>query len=662
MKQDKNSFYNQAEKIFLSYYFEECEKALNEQSIVTAENEAIGIENSDSESRIEHLILELKNFIYKETVPLNQHSIDDVVSEFAEDEHIRKFKDNRNRLLLEQEKVSAQISSQTEKTRLINRKSAIKNKIEQAEHKLFVDKCLRPNDYLKGRGEVFAMVLPLDKNDNYNSTDDYSVFHLTLLTPAMVYTDYCYFSEEVNESNKPWWYELYRPYLYELWILVPKNDEKWNEFYSNQLDAGFFLGRLYKENNESEYKGKSYKGILRFGGSEEFESNVCFKTSWLDVEELQKNKYNVESYMSRCVNLWNDKRKRIQDIITRDSKDKTKVNPYDTNAFFSNMQFQKKNKKALSVEVKVLNVGQANCIHFHLNTGVSFMFDVGVPYKTNKEGEIINSDYSNDLGNIKDSIKRIKLYKPDFVILSHYHYDHMRGFIHMNNYAMKNSVWVTPIIDENVRDMASLRLALYKAMHNQLIVIKNEDQGKCIFENDIIKLLRGKPHSGSEQYLNDSSLLLLVKNGNASALFAGDCRYGAWPDESVWEKPDPKNAQSKTSDLDNVKYFVVPHHASKQDDISHYDVLLQISANPAFPDRQAIICCGPYLKPIKHPTDEHLSELINKGGFDFGNIRLTGGTLAPHNIDKYEFNYKSVSGVEQKQNVKIERKTIVFTL
>lgn len=102
----------------------------------------------------------------------------------------------------------------------LKQKSAIKRKYEKIMHSLFVKECLSPDGYKNNRGEVFALLLPLEVPDSDQS--DYVEYHISLITPAMAYTDFRYFEELDEQSeNKPWWYKEYRPYFYDLSICVP---------------------------------------------------------------------------------------------------------------------------------------------------------------------------------------------------------------------------------------------------------------------------------------------------------------------------------------------------------------------------------------------------------------------------------------------------------
>jgi len=576
----------------------------------------------------------------------------------------------------EKKKEKKQRIFQKEITQLNKKKSAVKRKIEETEHQRFVDECLKPRGFKNGINEVYALINPLDESDIVEySNPDTITYHVSLLTPAMAYTDFRYFFDEFEDGNKPWWHEYYRPYYYELWVDVDNNGDnraEWDKLCRFSLENGFIKAKIYPDNdkentNENEAEQakdeESFCGTLRFGGSETSEEVVHLVPAALvdqiAIDDKDQARYNAIKTKIKKKEIIDDddqvffdrlstKKGLLKSIIDRtianNKKEFEKNNSdlKDINTYLdARFKWFNNTNKQFDIETEILNVGAANCMHFNVGSSLSFMFDVGIPYKTYKDSNtktsVDNTDYlSKRKGHIRGSIGSISKYNPDFIILSHFHYDHVLGIAHLSDRAINNSVWIIPKLDDNVKDLTCLRLAMFKAKQKKLIVIEDK-YNECIYDSSFFKMFRGKGKGD----LNDSSLMLLINN-NSIALFAADCRYGSWPDA---------NKGFSSNVLKSIDYLIVPHHGSKyQGDYSVLDV---------FKDScQAYICCGK--GSYDHPRSEHLHELNTR--FSSDNIYLTGGTLASTKDNKYEYEYKDAKGNKSTEYVKIKKGTIEFTL
>ena len=537
--------------------------------------------------------------------------------------------------------------------KLIRDKSSVRRDKEEVEHQRFVNVCLQPTGFKNGNHKVYAMIVPLEEDDSSNFIDcDYKEYHISLLTPAMAYTDYIYFFNEFNEDNKPWWHKYYRPYYYELWIKVNKNDAQWKELYEYSLELGLFKASIFpagtKDSEEPE--NGSYSGILHWGGSATGAAPVTFKISWLNRLKIDNSKkYQIKNMNSKMKKKYQSEKKLV--IEKKIKEIKNRINNATDCREALDPFFDSLSNKKVEIKTNILNVGNANCIHFDMGKGSTFMFDVGIPFEKYSPPKnscmIDNTDFkSNAVGNIRNSLGLIKKYNPKIIISSHYHYDHVIGFVHMSNKALDDSIWITPMIDDEVNDLTCLRLALYKACHGKLIVIK-DNYGKCVYSHifnpnnnnsdNYIKLYRGEKGD-----LNDSGLMLLIKNGK-KALFSADCRYGHWPNAAVLSQDE----------LKDVNYFVAPHHGSNYK--TDYSILSNFTAN----DREAIVCCG--CNGYNHPSPEHLHQLSVEYGFK---THLTGGTLESKisTNDNKEYKYEYTDGSGNIESVEIERGNIKFTL
>lgn len=567
----------------------------------------------------------------------------------------------------EKKKEKKQRIFQKEITQLNKKKSAVKRKIEETEHQRFVDECLKPRGFKNGINEVYALINPLDESDIVEySNPDTITYHVSLLTPAMAYTECRYYFEKFEDGSQPWWYEYYRPFYYELWIEVDTKSNckaEWDKIYQFCQKNGFIKANIFQEEEKSENKEEtSYQGTLSFGGSDTFAECVRFvpvaicnqiaiddkdQARYYAIKANMKNNGAISPNDQIFINRFEAKRGLLKGIIARtianNTAEFTKNNSElrDAKAYL-NAKFNQfiNSRNPFDIKTEILNVGAANCIHFEIGSSLSFMFDVGIPYEKYKDSQLgkslDNVDYtSKDKGNIRSSIGSISKYNPEFIILSHFHYDHVLGIAHLSDKAINNSVWITPMLDDDVKDLTCLRLAMFKAKQKKLIVIEDK-YNECIYDGSFFKMFRGKGKGD----LNDSSLMLLINN-NSIALFAADCRYGSWPDA---------NKEFSPNDLKSIDYLIVPHHGSTYR--VDYDVLDEFKK-----DCKAYICCGH--GPYKHPRPEHLHELNSR--FRSKNIILTGGTLKSKK-GRYYYDCVDNNGKKTQEHVRIKKATIRLLL
>lgn len=466
-------------------------------------------------------------------------------------------------------------------------RSAIKRKYEKKKHEKFVEECLAPDGYLRDRGQVFALMLPPEESDTEILNDSrYEKYHISLVTPAMVHTDLRYFEEfDDKTENKPWWYKEYRPYYYDLSIYVDKNKDEdykeWLEFYHKHSEGNWFRAILVPTGSEGP-TGLRKTGLLRFGGSKSWTEKVDI----ILINDGSKGK-GIDKLLLELRALYNNKINSV-----------TSFDPY---SYLSRVFSQKR-----EYNVRVLNEGEANCIHIFANNGTSFMFDVGIPFEKyndpyDSENSVDNADYTvKDGEKTNDGIGILATYKPDFILISHWHFDHVAGFIHLCNDGL-NCKWIVPELDNKIKKVEYVRLSLYLAKQKKLGIISGGYDSRLFASpSGDIELFRGQGDTfkSGEPDLNAGSILLSIKD----VLFAADCMYRYWP-------------KDLTRIISNISVLVVPHHGAAVNDDDR-----KVIAKFKGRKRQAVVCVGN--NGYYHPTDSHFNALIDN---DLDSIFVTGG-------------------------------------
>lgn len=452
-------------------------------------------------------------------------------------------------------------------------------------HDLFVKYCLAPDGYKTGNGDVFACVVGREINGDEN------IVNISVATPIMVYVDNRYFSSEDSNDNdiiSSNLKEAYRPYYYEFSAIL--SNREFNRFnnqihklqiaseYDDTKGWSFWFKAKLEEKNEKNYDG--YTGILHFGGSTsssaELEITSLEPVSSETIWELNKT-YKIKVYPNdqECINY--------------------------LDSFFG---------KANNYNVRILNVGQANCIYIeNKNTNKHFFFDLGRPnsgfYDWSARKYVSNDDLLPG-SCIQRNLNSLSSYNPDCIFISHWHLDHFAAYKDLNNYGI-GSVWILPKIVSKKDIKSANRLLNYLAT-NKVTVYYLNSIGK-IYDNGVVQLLSSTSAKDSDP--NSRSLMLKIN----STLFSADCLYEYWPDYL-------KN------NLNSVMRLVVPHHCSKLSKTtkgqSYEKAIFDSFRQTQF--KQAYICKG--FNTYHHPNPDHLTELC-KATF---NILFTENTL-----DHYEF-------------------------
>lgn len=443
----------------------------------------------------------------------------------------------------------------------------IQAKYKRKRHDSFVDNCLDPKGYERGDGEVYACVIG---SEIINEERHISI---SIVTPSMAYIDNRYFVSKKPDEDNIWW-EDYRPYYYEFTAILTKKEatlfqKQLEELKSDRKDHDnetfWFKAKLAKKSKDNII---SYVGILNFGGSKAFAKKLYINSlEAIDPQILKKlnDTYTISNYVSK----------------------------YITTKYLDNMF-----KTTSKYKVRVLNVGQANCI-FIINqkTNDKIFFDVGRP---NPGFCVAKKWYPNrDLKpntNVKKNLAYLHNLTPKYIIVSHWHLDHFAAFNLLNDYG-RDCTWILPSI-ENDKDIKSAnRLFKYLADNGVNIQYINTtpSDGKIYDNNNGIQIIRCTGQNKGNP--NARSLMLRIKD----TVFAADCLYEYWP-------------KALKNNLSNVKRLIVPHHCSKQNvkksGLSESNKI--INSFTLVNGKEAYICVG-YNK-YNHPDGTH-KKALKKAGF-----------------------------------------------
>lgn len=467
--------------------------------------------------------------------------------------------------------------------------------MDELMHDLFVKICLAPEGYKTNNGEVFASVIGIEKDneDNY--------VNISVVTPSMAFIDNLYFSSDYDDEriesnnetdnyllNNRFWMKEYKPYYYEL--VAHLTDEELEHFnsqishlktrseYDDNNGWSFWFKAKLQEKHVQE--PNDYTGILHFGGSKSFANELVitsFEPVATEFSKMLNKTYTIKIKPNKqaCVNY--------------------------LNSFWGNSN---------SFKVKILNVGQANCIYIEdINSYQHFFYDLGRPnsgfYDWNSRKYLENSDLQPN-SDVQNNLDSISGYNPDCIIISHWHLDHFAAYKDLNNYGI-DSVWILPKIVSKKDIKSANRLFNFLVKNNATVYYLNST-GK-IYDNGVIQLLSST--SANKDDPNSRSLMLRIKD----TVFSADCLYEFWPD-------------ALKNNLSDVKRLVVPHHCSKlSENLSgKQQETVIFNSFSQTPLKEAFISKG--FNIYHHPNPDHLVQL-RKASFD---IYFTKNA-----IDYYEF-------------------------
>lgn len=259
---------------------------------------------------------------------------------------------------------------------------------------------------------------------------------------------------------------------------------------------------------------------------------------------------------------------------------------------------------------RIYNVGQGNCVSLLLDGKTEVYFDIGhsnryyYSKKEDKEKELI-SNFRHILS----------FSAPKWVVLSHWHMDHVNGYdcLNENECGFKKQdynihshcFWITPhlrLLKKKLSDRV-IRFAYYALANRTLWMVEQGDRELPVINStcssgDVVLwqgTLQGKEES-SGVVANDTGLLLQICNRTESdvaqyALLPGDCSYEHFP--------------ALTKNELFYQLLITPHHGS-----AHTVPDLQADKRTAIP-AQAVLSVGS--NSYGHPAPEHMGALLENG-------------------------------------------------
>lgn len=269
-----------------------------------------------------------------------------------------------------------------------------------------------------------------------------------------------------------------------------------------------------------------------------------------------------------------------------------------------------------NLKCTIYNVGQGNCVLLQDGHGTESFFDVGLSVRYSYNKPISDKDvYDNSIAREKTFINRVRkklsLCKPKWIMLSHWHDDHLLGIGDINEddsgcvdpdyNVYSHCYWIAPhvaLLKKKPRDFL-IRLAYYllanhtlwlvNSKEREISVEKTSDGRFSLWQGTLIDY-KGKSDG---QVANDTGIILQIHNENEEqelqdVLFLGDCSF-----EQI-----PANVKAG-----KFRLFVTSHHGSKE---TVPDLL-------ACKDAQAIVSVGNNC--YKHPSPQHMAKLL-ADGFD----------------------------------------------
>lgn len=485
----------------------------------------------------------------------------------------------------------------------INTKEKVKkpSQIYAKEHRVFVDKCLSP---FPKRGEKKHVYIKwVDMSSIIDGGCDETEIHLDVMTPQMLLTDYYFYLNNADwfdgERNinrreteifyKPWYYAFDQN---EQTVfnekIVSELKRKVNDKYE------WFEAEIYTERKNSE---------------NEVQGNLSFCASKFEIREIfLEVKGKVQN-------------KDLQDAI--DEVDKI-PNSSQFSKITTGVSVGFPDNAGSNSKAYVYNVGEANCIYIYLKdssgNNIKVFFDAGKPLEFRKAGKCKNVDLIGKTV-VTENIDNLSHFKPNIIIISHWHYDHMMGFLTLGDWAYEvikynrknNCQWIAPVPDYDIC-VKYRRLINYLAIRQKISFVdfntSQTNSGK-VWENKNKNVIIYQGNKWEAKDLNCSSLMLKIKD----TVLAGDCLYQYWPDEL-------KN------NINDIQNLVVPHHACELDPTDKG--VLNLKTN--FSNGKAIICSG--YNTYFHPNEEHIKLLEQKFLF----VETTGGASNSNKFERININ------------------------
>lgn len=240
----------------------------------------------------------------------------------------------------------------------------------------------------------------------------------------------------------------------------------------------------------------------------------------------------ADNYLVRLFDVWRNR------VYQRTIRDRTTIE--------SKIQSMYSSVFPKQIEVRIFNVGQANCCYADFGDRRAF-FDIGI------------TSYSSDIESsesITDAItKEIPFLKVDDVFVSHWDMDHILG-VTINTDCLKNKTWIGPdmkMLYEKARKQLSISLIrllnyLIVVGKSDVMLIDTSDYNKILYDGDILSVYLGTPCVSHNKInvLNNGGIIIKLNN-NENLLLPGDCDNDIFPPEIYRDEYD---------------HVLIPHHGS----------------------------------------------------------------------------------------------------
>ena len=240
----------------------------------------------------------------------------------------------------------------------------------------------------------------------------------------------------------------------------------------------------------------------------------------------------------------------------------------------ANFNFLPKNK----LYINFVDVGQGDCMLIRYN-GMNFLIDSG--------GGISAEDYDVGKNTLLPYLIDRKVYKIDYIIVSHFDADHCRAFLHVMKYIkVKNAIIAKQF---KISRMYSEFLEIANKKKINIIYVKENDHFK--FKDFRIDIYNPNDEAIMENVMNNNAILNMLRFGRINILCTGDL-------EKIAE--DAIITRYSNSNVLNADILKVGHHGSITSTSDDFLKLIM--------PRMALIGCGKNNK-FGHPNQFILNKL-----------------------------------------------------
>ena len=240
----------------------------------------------------------------------------------------------------------------------------------------------------------------------------------------------------------------------------------------------------------------------------------------------------------------------------------------------ANFNFLPKNK----LYINFVDVGQGDCMLIRYN-GMNFLIDSG--------GGISAEDYDVGKNTLLPYLIDRKVYKIDYIIVSHFDADHCRAFLHVMKYIkVKNAIIAKQF---KISRMYSEFLEIANKKKINIIYVKENDHFK--FKDFRIDIYNPNDEAIMENVMNNNAILNMLRFGRINILCTGDL-------EKIAE--DAIITRYSNSNVLKADILKVGHHGSITSTSDDFLKLIM--------PRMALIGCGKNNK-FGHPNQFILNKL-----------------------------------------------------